>query len=91
VRFERRIVRQATRGGDQPSVFDLDLSQAISAFVELFPLSCNLVISFGNLLPGFVALQLEMLALPRFFPQTPPQAPSNHPQGRLEICPNFRP
>jgi hypothetical protein len=85
VRFQRRIVWQATRGGGQPSIFGLQLSQAILQFAELFLLPRKLAILLGSLPPRFVALLFEVLALPHSPLQTPPQAPPHHPQGQLEL------
>jgi hypothetical protein len=72
VRFQRRIVRQATRDRVLPSVFGIQLSQASLQFAELLLLSCDLDILPGDLPPRFIPLSLEMLAFPRSPLQTPP-------------------
>jgi hypothetical protein len=79
MRFERRIVWQATRGGGQPSVFGLQLSQAILQFAKLFLLPCDLDILSGDLLPRSVSLVFETFAFLRSPLQTPPQTPPHHP------------
>jgi hypothetical protein len=81
VRFQRRIIRQATSGLGQPSVLGLKLSQAILQFAKLLLLACKFDIPPGNIPPCLVALLPETFAFPRSPLQTPPQTPPHHPQG----------
>jgi hypothetical protein len=61
-----------TRGGDPPSVLDLQHSQAILQFAELFLLLCDLGLLSGDILPCSVSLLFETLTLLHSLLQTPP-------------------